>query len=134
MKTINLICIIDDDPIFIFTAKKVLRLSDFGGDFLVFNNGEDAFNHLKPLYIDDTEVPDLIFLDLNMPIMDGWQFLDEFIKLKLSKVVTLYIVSSSIDPVDIEKAKEYEKISGFIIKPIDKASLRKITKKFILKK
>ena len=61
-----------------------------------------------------------------MPIMDGWQFLDEFVKIENSKKITLYIVSSSIDPADSEKAKQYEQITDFIVKPITKDALKEI--------
>ena len=110
MKQIESACLIDDDHIFIFAAKKILLATDICENFTVYNNGADS-------------IEELILLDINMPIMDGWQFLDEFIKIKYPKKITLYIVSSSIDPVDIKKAKEYEAITDFIIKPITRKNL-----------
>lgn len=128
MKTIELTCIIDDDPIYVFAAKRLLHISGFCENFTVFNNGEDAINGLIPILRSGKNMPDVILLDLNMPIMDGWQFLDEFIKVKPSKKVTLFIVSSSIDTADLKKAKEYELVSDYIIKPLSKKSLIDIKK------
>jgi CheY-like chemotaxis protein len=130
MNKINLTCIIDDDPIFIFAAKRILKVSNFCNNFTIFNDGEEAITKLKPILESGDNVPDIILLDLNMPIMDGWQFLDEFIKMKTTKQIALYIVSSSIDPVDLAKAKTYETVTDFIIKPLSKAKLEKITADF----
>lgn len=96
---------------------------DFCKDLLVFHNGLEAINYIKPVLESAESLPDVILLDLNMPVMDGWQFLDEFVKLKLSKKITLYIVSSSIDEADHEKALSYEAVSHFYIKPISKENL-----------
>ncbi|MFQ3238537.1 MAG: CheY-like chemotaxis protein [Olleya marilimosa] len=123
MKQIESACLIDDDHIFIFAAKKILLATDICQNFTIYNNGADAIEGLSEIIKTGKNVPDLILLDINMPIMDGWQFLDEFIKIKYPKKVTLYIVSSSIDPVDIKKAKEYEAITDFIIKPITRKNL-----------
>ncbi|WP_026755621.1 response regulator [Sediminibacter sp. Hel_I_10] len=130
MSKVDLTCIIDDDPVFIFAAKRVLNISEFCKNFTVFNNGQEAIQALKPIIQSGKEVPDVILLDLNMPIMDGWQFLDEFIKIKSPKKLLLYIVSSSIDPADLKKAKSYELVSDYIIKPITKKSVEVITRSF----
>jgi CheY-like chemotaxis protein len=126
MKKIDIACIVDDDPIFVFGAKRVMELSNFCKSFMVFNNGKDALDSLSPLVVSGENVPDVILLDLNMPIMDGWQFLDEFIKIKTNKKILIYIVSSSIDPADTEKAKKYESVSNFIVKPITVDNLKNI--------
>ena len=74
------------------------------------------------------ELPDVIFLDINMPIMDGFQFMEEYarIKPKLNKKITIYMVSSSVDPVDMERAKNITEISDYIIKPIKAGQLQEI--------
>lgn len=125
-QSINLTCIIDDDPVFVFGAKRIMEIADFCSNFLVFNNGEEALNNLKPIILSGETVPDVILLDLNMPIMDGWEFLDNFIKIDTEKKMLIYIVSSSIDPTDIIKAKSYKDLNNFIIKPITREVLGEI--------
>ena len=63
-------------------------------------------------------LPDAILLDLNMPVMDGWQFLDEFISLPITKEIHIFIMTSSIDPADIEMAGKYKVVKEYIMKPI----------------
>ncbi|WP_272022270.1 response regulator [Olleya namhaensis] len=126
MKHIDTTCLIDDDRIFIFAAKRILKATEFCDNFTIYNNGAEALIGLRDIIKSGNNIPDLILLDLNMPIMDGWQFLDEFVKIENSKKITLYIVSSSIDLADSEKAKQYEQITDFIVKPITKDALTKI--------
>jgi len=127
MKKVDIACIIDDDPVFVFGTKRIMKLANFCEKFMVFHNGEDAINHLKPIIEANLpSLPDVILLDLNMPIMDGWQFLEEFIEIPCKKEITIYIVTSSIDPEDIEKAKQYDKISNYLIKPISSEKLQQI--------
>ncbi|MGB3606864.1 MAG: response regulator [Psychroserpens sp.] len=126
MSKIDIACIIDDDPIFVFGAKRMMQLADFCKSFMLFKDGEEALNALTPLMMSGEKIPDVILLDINMPIMDGWQFLDEFTKIKTSRQVTIFIVSSSIDPADQHKVQEYEHVSNFIIKPISIPVLKEI--------
>ncbi|MFD2917387.1 response regulator [Psychroserpens luteus] len=126
MNKIDIACIIDDDPIFIFGAKRMMELSDFCNSFMIFKNGQEAINNLKSIMLAGEEIPEVILLDINMPIMDGWEFLDEFTQIESHKLITIYIVSSSIDPVDLQRAKRYENVSNFIIKPIAIQTLKNI--------
>ncbi len=118
MKKIDLACIIDDDPIFIFGIKKVMQLADACSNFLIYRNGKEALDALTSLISANEELPDIILLDLNMPILDGWQFLERFVKVPVSKKILVYIVSSSVDPKDVLRAKSYEIVSNYIVKPI----------------
>jgi CheY-like chemotaxis protein len=126
MPKIDIACIIDDDPIFVFGTKKIMEIAKFCESFMIFRNGKEAFDKLKAIIIADEQLPDLILLDLNMPIWDGWQFLDEFIKIPHKNPITIYIMTSSIDPADIEKAKSYEEVSNYLVKPITMAELKKL--------
>ena len=91
MKKVNLTCIIDDDPIFVFGIKKVMELINFSDSIMVFKNGQEALDNLRPIILAKENLPDIILLDLNMPVLDGWQFLDEFIKIPCSKKIIIYI-------------------------------------------
>jgi len=126
MKKIDIACIIDDDPIFVFGTKRLMQLANFCNGFLVFKNGKEAYDNLKASIIAGEKLPDLILLDLNMPIWDGWQFLDEFIQIPIENAVTIFIVTSSIDPEDIKRAKSYEIVSNYLVKPIKMDDLKKL--------
>jgi len=122
------ICLIDDDRIYQFTAKKILESTGLIKDIKAFYNGEDAIAFLKEHLNDAVIFPDIIFLDINMPVMDGWQFLDAFTDLynSLPKPVTIYMVSSSVDDYDIRKSKEYVSVTDYIIKPINKERFQQL--------
>ncbi|WP_323757108.1 response regulator [Roseivirga sp.] len=130
MKKIDIACIIDDDPIFVFGAKRMMELADFCNGFMVFQDGRKALDGLSAIVASGNNLPELILLDLNMPVMDGWQFLDEFTKIKIDKKITLYIVSSSIDSEDFNKAETYEVVSNYIVKPITMDALKDILEDF----
>lgn len=123
MKKLDIACIIDDDKMFTYLLSKQMKLVDFSDTILVFKNGLEALKHLQPILECPEILPSVILLDLNMPVLDGWQFLDEFVKFKISKKITVYIVSSSIDHADHQKAMTYEAVSNFYIKPVSKEDL-----------
>ena len=129
MKKIKLTYLIDDDEIYIFTTKKLINKVGFCEEIAVFQNGKEAIDAIKFTLRNKNELPDVILLDLNMPIMDGWQFLDEFIRIKSEKQIKIYIVSSSVDPSDIERANTYNMVSNYIVKPISREKLHEITEK-----
>ncbi|MUU76881.1 response regulator [Winogradskyella endarachnes] len=128
MRNVLNICIVDDDEIYKFTVVKTLEALDFDKNIKAFADGEEAFDFLINNLNNELELPDVIFLDINMPIMDGFEFMEEYIKIKpkVGKKITIYMVSSSVDPVDIEKAKNISEISDYIIKPIKPGELRAI--------
>ncbi|WP_339810425.1 response regulator [uncultured Imperialibacter sp.] len=128
MSMVDLACIIDDDQIYVFGLRKLIDFHKYSKNLLVFKNGAEAIKYMKPLITSSDELPDVILLDINMPVMDGWQFLDEFVKIKplIKKKITIYMVSSSIDEADLERAKTYEEVSDFIVKPVKEPDLAKI--------
>ncbi|WP_298547272.1 response regulator [uncultured Aquimarina sp.] len=124
------VCIIDDDNMYINLVSKIIELKKLSEKVIVFNNGKEALDFFIKS-IENTEeniVPQVIFLDLNMPIMDGWGFLEEFTKIKdkISKKIDLYVVSSSIDSRDIDRAKSIKVVSDYLTKPIHLDDFEKI--------
>jgi CheY-like chemotaxis protein len=122
--TLKSICIIDDDPIYQLITKKIIEKNNLFSDRLSFTDGSEALDFFE----EEKKIPDILLLDIEMPGMDGWDFLDEFCNLKKSfgKDINIYIISSSIANEDIEKAKTYNCITGFISKPINLEKLKKI--------
>lgn len=132
MKKIEIIALIDDDPAFVFITEKIIEKTNHFKEVKVFDNGLNALNYLKENLNNDTHLPNIIFLDLSMPVMDGWQFLDEYalLKIKDKSKITVYICSSSISPYDITRAKSISEVTDFIIKPITKEKLTEIVSAF----
>ncbi|MFE3867928.1 response regulator [Flavobacterium sp. LS2P90] len=110
--------IIDDDKMSVKLMTILMDKNNFCEEVLPFYNAQFAIAKLKQNCIDNENLPDAILLDLNMPVMDGWQFLDEFIKLPIKKEISIFIITSSIDPFDIEMSKKYSAVKDYIIKPI----------------
>ncbi|TQI69487.1 response regulator receiver domain-containing protein [Gramella sp. Hel_I_59] len=128
---VELACIIDDDKIYVNLVKKIIEIKKLSENLLIYKNGKEALDYFKNSMSSVTHedlLPDIIFLDLNMPVMDGWEFLNEFLKIKnnLNKKITLYVVSSSIDPRDLERVKSFNMVTDYLIKPIELKKFEKI--------
>lgn len=127
---VELACIIDDDKIYVNLVKKIIEIKKLSEDLLIYKNGKEALDYFKNSLenISSDKIPDIIFLDLNMPVMDGWEFLNQFVKIKNSftKKISLYVVSSSIDPSDLERAKSFNLVTDYLIKPIELKKFEKI--------
>ena len=121
------ILVVDDDDNWCFITKKILQKAGFGKEILTATNGLEAYKMLQTMAADGDSLPDLIFLDIKMPVMDGFAFLDEVTKsadMDLSRT-KIYICSSSFLAKDQERAKLYS-VSGFITKPLTLEMLNKI--------
>lgn len=128
MGKLDCICIIDDDDIYTFLLKKTLVKSNICSNIKSFDNGLAGLEGIKTMIENKELTPDLILLDINMPLFDGWEFLEEFKKLKhlILKPISIYIVSSSISQADINKAKFHEEVIDFLTKPIESSKIRSI--------
>ena len=133
MKTIKKLVVVDDDEIFVFLTKKTIERTNLVETIKVFGNGLEALNFLRENIDDFEALPEIILLDLSMPIMDGWQFLEEFVKLnpRVGKKITIYVCTSSISPDDLNKAKNINAVSDYIIKPVSKEKLIEAIEKLV---
>ena len=122
------VCVIDDDEVFQYTILHTLQAHKSVSNIMPFTDGAEAMNFFNKNIDNDIILPDVIFLDVNMPVMDGYRFMDEYIKLiaKATKKITVYILSSSVDLVDFEKTKKIKEVSDYIVKPIRDNQLTKI--------
>ncbi|MDF4201721.1 response regulator [Maribacter sp. SA7] len=133
MSNILKTCIVDDDSIYRFTMVKTLQSTNLPMEIMAFSDGEEAIDFMLDNLNQDSVFPDVIFLDIDMPIMDGFQFMEEYIKIKprVGKIITIYMVSSSLDPVDMERAKKISAISDYIVKPIGLGRLKSILEELL---
>ncbi len=126
-KRIKTAWLIDDDDIYTYGFKKLIQIKDFCDCLVGFEDGNEALNFLGDQANHD-QFPEVIFVDLMMPLMSGWDFLDAFGKIyaQLGKSIALYIITSSVDLADIERAKKYDNLSDYLIKPTNVNELRKV--------
>lgn len=115
------IWVIDDDNIYQIIVNKIIQKSEMFSDISTFKNGKEAINAVNNSLNNIESFPDIILLDINMPIMDGWEFMEELqiLKPSINKQIIVYIVSSSIAVEDKNKAKSYPDILGYLSKPVN---------------
>jgi CheY-like chemotaxis protein len=123
-----LICIIDDDNVYQFLLTRIINQNNLAENIITFSDGEEALQYLTDNKATNEKIPDAIFLDANMPIMDGWQFIEEYanIKTEIKKKVVIFMLSSSVHPIDIERASKISKISDYILKPINLEGINRV--------
>lgn len=127
-KKIPNILIIDDDPMSSFMLKRLAELGELADIITIFNSARSALEYIGERKKSDNLLPDVIFLDIYMPILNGWDFLTAFRALKpeLSKKIDIVIVSSSEHPRDIEQAKTFEEVKAYAVKPVSLERLKEI--------
>ncbi len=115
------ILLVDDDEINNFISIKLIKKALLNTDITACLNGRAAIDKLLEFKDKGTELPDYILLDINMPIMNGWEFLEEYDRLKIDPAgkTKIYIISSSVFSNDISKAKSYPLVQDFISKPLN---------------
>lgn len=119
--------VIDDDDINIFIIKKVIEKTGYEVDMISKSNGQLAVDYLSSIANNVEIFPHIILVDINMPVLNGWEFLGVYEKLNIQRQkVFLYMLSSSVYEYDIEKAKGFKAVNGFISKPLTIERLKEL--------
>ena len=121
---------VDDSPLDHFILKRILTKYKLAYDVNCTANGEEVIEFLEQHKLDPDHLPDIILLDLYMPKFNGWDFLEktQLVYSQLAKPLRIYILSSSINPRDIQHARQYPCVRSFIFKPITREVLEKLIK------
>lgn len=121
------VLLVDDDAVMNFVNTRTLERMGIANRIHTALNGKEAIDLFNDYYSGKTALPDLVLLDLNMPVMDGFQFIELFQKLKIpqSEHVKIVIVSSSRDSKDIQRAKALG-IEHFLLKPVNDEHIRSV--------
>jgi CheY-like chemotaxis protein len=119
---------IDDSPLDHFILKRILNKYNLAYDVSCTENGEEVISFLEQNRLNKDILPDIILLDLYMPRFDGWSFLEKVQRTYpyLSKPLRIYILSSSINPRDIQYARQFACVQSFIFKPITREVLERL--------
>ncbi|MEY4926818.1 MAG: hypothetical protein RI894_1254 [Bacteroidota bacterium] len=134
MQKINTICLVDDDEIYVFLAKHTIQNLGICDQVLSFSNGFEAIEYLKATIDFPDKIPQLILLDIDMPVMNGWDFLTEYalIKDKLRDEIVIYMASMSMAIEDITRAENYAEITAYLPKPIRSNEFLTISQRLLL--
>lgn len=121
------VLLVEDDPITIMVCDRIIKMTLFAEKVTSCENGKIAIDYLSAMQ-NKENAPKIIFLDINMPVMNGWDFLEEFEKVKAEYKLLprIYLLSSTVDPEDYKKAKAFTLVESFISKPLNKEALEKI--------
>ncbi|MEO8171548.1 MAG: response regulator [Sediminibacterium sp.] len=125
----HIVFLIDDDNIYQYTARVILESTGLAKEIHTFYNGNDAISYLAdPKNFASETLPDVIFLDINMPIMDGWEFLEEYkqFESKLPKPIAIYMVSSSVNSSDMQRSRSYKVVSDYLVKPVSRSKYQEL--------
>lgn len=129
IQSFNTVMLIDDNEVDNYLNERIVGFYNFAKRILVHSSSKSALEYLKNLQrnssISRDLIPDLIFLDLDMPEMNGFLFIDEFLKLvdEIKDYTKIVILSSSIQPIDLERSKRIPEVVSFLNKPLKKKNL-----------
>jgi CheY-like chemotaxis protein len=126
MQQIKSVLLIDDDPASNYIAQLLLRKSGAVEEITVAANGQEALDYIVQ-QCNGNDYPNLILLDINMPQMDGFEFMEQFQQLPIAASIRVAVLSSSVSTKDLKTASDY-KIKDFINKPLTKEKLAQLIK------
>ena len=124
-RKLNCILLVDDDPDDNFFHQRIINKMNITYSIAIAKNGVEALEYLRK---DNQVIPELIFLDINMPMVNGWEFLDEYKNLdpKQKAPITIMMLTTSANPDDIKRANEIEDVTGIKTKPLSVEMLNEI--------
>ncbi len=132
MEKIKQVLVIDDDPINNIIFQKLSEFTDFAEEIITFISAVDSLDFLQNIQENQQTLPDVIFLDIRMPIVNGWAFLEKLDELNKSHFfdgMDIYMLTSSSEQSDINKAKNYHLVTDYIVKPLAIEKLEEIKEK-----
>ena len=118
--------VVDDDDINLFIIKKIVEKTGFDIDMVARSNGQQAIDYINEAIVQNNPLPKMSLIDINMPVMNGWEFIEAYEALAIEHKVDMYILSSSVYENDIEKTKSYKAVKGFISKPLSMERLTEL--------
>ncbi|MCA1750674.1 MAG: response regulator [Flavobacteriales bacterium] len=121
------ILLVDDDPVYTMIMRKSLQMQNISAHCESFDNGLSAVEYFRERYNEDEL--NLIFLDINMPILDGWGFLDRIENFASPENVGVIVVSSSVNEKDVQRSKSSRLVIDFLIKPVLREHLEMLSVK-----
>lgn len=129
-KKLNRVLLVDDDDDANHIQERLIKKHGFAENIDKVWNGIEALEYLNKCIEGQQPLPEIIFLDLNMPKMDGWAFLDKYNLLsnEVKRKIELIILTSSINPDDAERARRTPEVKGYKNKFLDKQQLEEILK------
>ncbi len=132
MTQVKNVLLIDDDEINNMVCSKIIQKNNFASHVVTSLGGRQALAYLRQAITDATPLPDVIFLDINMPVMNGWDFLDQFGQIPelQDQNILLIMLSSSSSSEDIDRAANYPQVAQYITKPLTAAHLAQIKQTF----
>ncbi len=132
----NSILLVDDDKGTNFVNKFAIKKSACTDNIVIVENGLEALEYLKLKESQSSPHPSIIFLDINMPVMNGWQFLEEYEKLNPNKRVDIVLImlTTSLNPDDLKMANSFSTINGYRNKPLTVKMLEEIIEEYFVPK